>query len=92
MPCVISIPVLHPSTRIWSAGALTKLVGVKVCRGTFVSVAGGMFVFVGKNVGVTVAAGMVEVDVAPIMTGVGLETAGVRVGGTKGVGGLYGRG
>ena len=88
----MSMPVLHPKTVICKAGALTRLVGVYVFTGTSVSVAVGMFVFVGKNVGVAVAGWMVGTDVTPMMTGVGLKTAGVRVGRTKGVGGLYGRG
>jgi hypothetical protein len=87
--------VLHPNMVICKAGALTMLVVVKVCRGMSVSVAGGIFVLVGKNVGVIVAVGITGVAdafVAPMTTGVGLKIDGVRVGRTNGVGGLYGKG
>ena len=71
---------------------MTRLVGVYVFRGTVVGVIEGIFVLAGRNVGVIVATGTSGVDVAPMTTGVGLKIAGVRVGSTKGVGGLYGRG
>jgi hypothetical protein len=73
---------------IWSAGVLTRFVGVSVFSGISVSVAAGMFVFVGKKVGMDVAEDAAGVEVAPKMTGVGLKMAGVRVGGIRGVGGL----
>ena len=89
------MPVLQPSTTIYRAGALTRLVGVYVYMGAVVAVIGGMFVLVGKNVGVIVASGLdavADVFVAPMTIGVGLKIDGVRVGSTKGVGGLYGKG
>jgi len=61
---------------------------VYVFSGTVVGVIDGILVLVGKNVGVIVAAGISGVDVAPMTIGVGLTIAGVRVGSTKGVGGL----
>jgi len=57
--------VLHPNMVMYSAGALTMLVGVFVCRGISVGVADGMFVLVGRKVGVAVGD-------EPMMTGVGL--------------------
>ena len=89
------MPVLQPNTMICRAGALTRLVGVYVYMGAVVAVIGGMFVYVGKKVGVIVDSGVdgvADAFVAPITTGVGLNIEGVRVGSTKGVGGLYGRG
>jgi len=60
-----------------------KLVGVGEVVKTSVDVAEGMFVFVGKNVGVEVGV----VLMPPMTTGVGLKIEGVREGGTNGVGG-----
>jgi hypothetical protein len=83
----MSMLVLHPNTRIWSAGALIRTVGV---------VAGGVFVEDGIGVLLVLAEvggiGVTDVFVTPIITGVGLEITGVLVGRTKGVGGLLGSG
>lgn len=66
--------VLHPKMTIRSAGAFTSLVGVKVWTGICVSVMGGIFVLVGKKVGVIVdvAVAAIGVDVMPTFAGVGL--------------------
>ena len=65
--------VLHPSTMICRAGMLTELVGVNVLMGTAVTVAGTMFVLVGRNVGVLVAVaiiGVADAGVTPMTMGV----------------------
>jgi hypothetical protein len=80
----MSMLVLHPKSVIFNAGSLTCAVGV----------VGGVFVLVNIIVGVSVFIGVGVMDalVTPMITGVGLKIAGVRVGRTKGVGGLLGSG